>query len=507
MRKTVFSLAASLVALTQVAPSAPVAVSVDFDVRYQSIRGFGASTAWAGSMSAADANLLWDTVSGAGLSLHRIRMAQDGTTSETSIAKQAVAKGVKVWASPWTSNYTVNYSSGNTNGKHLDFSKAQLWANTILKFTQDMRKAGAPLYAFSSQNEPDGTGDNHYSADSLALWVGSYLGPTLDTTDVKVISPEAMNWYGFPSYLKANFANANAKKYTSIIATHEYGGNPAAYPEIAQAGKEFWETEVYDLGTTVEDTGMGSALRVAGYIHDALTISNVNAWHFWWVYPCAAASCGNGALWSQGANSHATKRLWIMGNFSRFVRPGYTRVGATARPSAGIKITAYYDSAANRAAIVAIDSLSTAESVSFVLSGKTVRRVTPYVTDATRSLAAQDAIGVTTEGFTYALPARSVTTFVLDLNDPVTDVKDVMTKEAAGLALQRRADGLWLVLPSERQASRIEIFDVSGKLLNSMAVPAGSSMVRLDAMGAGLGIVAVRQGDRVWTTRLIESHP
>lgn len=507
MHKTVFSLAAAFAALAQTTPFAAVAVSVDFGARYQSIRGFGASSAWAGSMSAADANLLWDTVSGAGLSLHRIRMAQDGTTSETSIAKQAVAKGVKVWASPWTSNYTVSYTSGSTNGKHLDFSKAQLWANTILKFTQNMKSAGAPLYAFSSQNEPDGTGDNHYSADSLALWVGSYLGPTLDTTGVKVISPEAVNWYGFPSYLKANFANANAKKYTSIIATHEYGGSPAAYPEIAQAGKEFWETEVYDLGTTVEDTGMGSALRVAGYIHDALTISNVNAWHFWWVYPCSAASCGNGALWSQGTNSHATKRLWIMGNFSRFVRPGYTRVGATARPSTGIKITAYYDSAANRAAIVAIDSLPTPVSVSFALSGKTARSVTPYVTDSTRSLAVQDAIVPTTGSFTYALPARSVTTFVLDLSNPTTGVAEATAKEEENLKFQRKEDGLWLVLPSERQASRIEVFDISGKMLKSMTVPAGSSMVKLGHLGASLCVVTAHQGDRTWTSRLIEAHP
>lgn len=137
--------------------------TVDLGTDHQRISGFGVSTAWASSISATDAALLWDTTSGAGLSLHRI--GPDGTTSETSIAKQAVSYGVKVWASPWSSNYTVVYgtdASGNSM-KHLNFSQAQSWANTILSFVHTMKSAGVPIYAVSS---PDGTGDNHYSADS-----------------------------------------------------------------------------------------------------------------------------------------------------------------------------------------------------------------------------------------------------------------------------------------------------------------------------------------------------
>ena len=395
--------------------------TVYYGTEYQRIAGFGASTAWAGSIPDADAKILWDTTAGAGLSLHRIRIAPDGTTSETSIAKKPVSYGVKVWASPWSSNYTVQYGTdaGGNAMKHLDFSQAQNWANSILKFSQTMRAAGVPLYAISSQNEPDGTGDNHYSADSLALWVGSYLGPTLDTTGIKVMSPESMNWYGFPSYKTAIFNNSNALKYTSIIATHEYGGSVAAYPEIAKAGKEFWETEVYDLGSTAEDTGMTSALRVAGYIHTALTVSNVNAWHFWWVYPCSAASCGNGALWSQGSNSHATKRLWMMGNFSRFARPGSVRIGATSAPTAGVTVTAYRDSLKTRIIIVAINGNTSPTSQNFLFTGATPVSVVPYVTDSTRSLAAQAEQSVSSNAFTYSLPARSVTTFVCNLSAPV----------------------------------------------------------------------------------------
>ena len=56
-------------------------ISVDIDKEYQRISGFGAASAWAGSITDKNAAFLWDSTSGAGLTLHRIRIAPDGTTS------------------------------------------------------------------------------------------------------------------------------------------------------------------------------------------------------------------------------------------------------------------------------------------------------------------------------------------------------------------------------------------------------------------------------------------
>lgn len=80
----------------------PTDVVVDPSKVYQRISGFGASTAWGSTMSAADADLLFSTTKGAGLSLHRIRIAPDGTTTETAIAQMAQARGATVWATPWS---------------------------------------------------------------------------------------------------------------------------------------------------------------------------------------------------------------------------------------------------------------------------------------------------------------------------------------------------------------------------------------------------------------------
>ena len=419
-----FALAAETVAAT---------INVDIDKEHQRISGFGAASAWAGSITDKNAAFLWDTTSGAGLSLHRIRIAPDGSTSETSIAKKASEYGVKVWAAPWTSKYTVEYGVDDWGNKknHLDFNHAQDWANTILKFTQDMRREGVNLYAVSSQNEPDGYGDNNYQPDELARWVGSYLGPTLDTTGIKIIGTETINWYGFPNYKQAFFENPDALKYTSILATHEYGGDQKAYPEIHEAGKEFWETEVYDLGSNDEDVGMGSALRVANVMHKTLTVANVNAWHFWWIYSCSEPSCGNGALWPQGRGNpdqvEPTKRLWVMGNFSRFARPGARRIEATLEPENDVKVTAYRDSSKSKISVVILNSKNSEFNAEFDFGTTKIASFRPYVTDETRNLEAGDNVSLgntdennagESEGATkcsYNVPARSATTVVFSL--------------------------------------------------------------------------------------------
>jgi glucuronoarabinoxylan endo-1,4-beta-xylanase len=81
----------------------PPPVVVDLTTHYQQIDGFGASSAWtAPNLSDAMADQFYSPDTGIGLSLLRIQIKPDGTTAELGTAKKAVARGVKVWASPWS---------------------------------------------------------------------------------------------------------------------------------------------------------------------------------------------------------------------------------------------------------------------------------------------------------------------------------------------------------------------------------------------------------------------
>jgi glucuronoarabinoxylan endo-1,4-beta-xylanase len=377
---------------------------------HQRIDGFGASTAWSSKLqSASDAALLWSTTSGAGLSLHRVRIdPTNGHTSEVGIAQQAVSYGVKVWATPWT---PPSADKSNNNSVEGTLTNSQAFATFLTGFVSYMKGQGVEIYAVSSQNEPDANVTYEscsYTGATLASFVGQYMGPAFAGSTVKVMTPETQNWCGFPSFESALQSNAAAWNATSIVATHEYGCNPTAYPAIQQAGKAFWETEIYDSQKTA-DPGMGSGLRVAKLIYDALTVANMNAWHYWWVYP---ASADNGALWDY-TGKKPSKRLWVMGNFSRFARPGYNRVDVTGTAPSGVSVIAFQNPADGTVAIVALNTNATTTTLPVFVTGTAwPAQVVPWVTSSSDDLVAQPAIPVAGANFSATLAAQSVTTFV-----------------------------------------------------------------------------------------------
>ncbi len=401
------------------------AAVIDISKEKQVIRGFGTCSAWNGYVdSISEAPLLWSTATGAGLSLHRLMIPAEGVFDqyEMANAKVATGYGVKIWGTPWYTKYGKDVIHGNDTMDYDTLYEADMqnWADDLANLAITMKNAGTPLYTISPQNEAD-LGWTHFDAKAGALWVGKYLGPTLKKKipDLKVMGSETCNWYGFSAYYDEFSQNTDAWNVTDIFATHEYGGQVKDYPNIQASGKEFWQTEIYDPQTDVEDLGMTSALRVTKLIHEALTIANMSAWHYWWMKPCH--NCANGALW--GENPYLpSKRLWIMGNWSRFVRPGSKRLDAPAEPSTGIYLTAFRDSLQRKLVLVAANNNNNIVTQEFSFPGVTAIQAIAYITDPTRNLEAQNAQEMDGSSFSYALPAQSVTTIVFELKTKTPSV-------------------------------------------------------------------------------------
>ena len=224
------------------------------------------------------------------------------------------------------------------------------------------------------------------------------------------MGPETQNACGFTSYYSAIQSNAAAWSSVNILASHEYGcGTLPSEPAIATADKEYWETEV-DTGTASGDTpgdGIASALLTVQTMHNDLTKANLNAWHYWWMY----CSNNSGCLYDTGTKVW-TKRLWAMGNFSRFVRPGWKRVATSGTSPSGVLVSAYINPANNALSIVAINSNTSSKSVSFYVSGNAPCSLTPYETSASKNLGQGTAVTVSGSRVTVTLSAQSVTTFV-----------------------------------------------------------------------------------------------
>lgn len=474
--------------------------NIDVKTTRQVVRGFGTCSAWNGTLTNAEGTLLWDTLRGAGLSLHRVMIERNGAPdiNEQRNAKLAKGFGSVVWGTPWYSQRATKVT-----GKDYDTlaeANMQTWANDLVAGLKTMKAQGTPLYAISPQNESD-LGWVKYDAKAMALWVGKYLGPTVaaQAPETKVMGSETCNWYGFSGYEPVLMADANVKKYASIISTHLYGGTMKAYPAIQQAGKEFWQTEIYDSKTDVEDTGMVSGLRIATMIHDGMTVANFNAWHFWWIKPCK--DCWNGALWAQSTN-RPTKRMWVMGNFSRFARPGFVRVDATAKPTNGVLLSAYRDSALSRIVLVAVNSNTTATTQEFSIPGIEPVRVTPWITDATRDIVAQPSRTLASTAFSQSLPPSSVTTLVVEAKLPTgietRGFRDVLPSlRFRGQAIEIGGD-----LPRGIPL-RLEVLGMDGRTAASVPFEATGevTMVRLPELGSGAFLARLRSGDRTLVSR------
>jgi len=391
-------------------------VTINESSLQQKITGFGVSSAWSGSYAnASDPEILWSTTTGAGLSLLRIRYG-DGL----AIAQAAVKAGVTVWMTTWGTGPNGSPGGSDTTSQTANGCKSSVpvltnpqdWATKLASWVQNAKSQGVPLYAVSGENEPDSCGINQttsFSAAQLATWIGTYLGPAMAPLGVKVMGPETQNGCGFTSYFPAIQNDTAAWGAVDILASHEYGcGTLPNQPSIAAANKEYWETEV-DTGSANGDSpgdGIASALLTVTTMHNDLTKANLNAWHYWWLY------CNNnsGCLYDTGTKMW-TKRLWAMGNFSRFVRPGWKRVATSGTAPSGVLVSAYINPLNNALSIVAINNNTSSKSVPIYISGNAPCSLTPYETSASKNLGQGSAVTVSQSRVTLTLTAQSVTTF------------------------------------------------------------------------------------------------
>ncbi|MCY2930625.1 MAG: NPCBM/NEW2 domain-containing protein [Planctomycetota bacterium] len=103
---------------------------------------------------------------------------------------------------------------------------------------------------------------------------------------------------------------------------------------------------------------------------------------------------------------------FVMGNFSRFVRPGWFRLDAPASPASGVLLSAYKDKATGEFALVVINKNDSEQPLSISLDGVTASAATPYRTSAKENLKKLDPVTFVKGTVSVTLAPKSVTTFV-----------------------------------------------------------------------------------------------
>ena len=428
--------------------------TVDWNNVHQRIDGFGASSAWNGSWNTAEADLLFSTnnnvsyqsgtYNGVGLSLLRNHITYANTTSagdtpttvEMSIMQMAQARGARVWSAPWTPaagfkstndiyDSGVATGSGINGGSYLGSGNNATnlaYASQLANYVVSMKSQSINLYAISIQNEPDAAVTSYEACQ----WTGAQfhdfvtnLYSTLVTKGVgstKIMLPESENWTDPHNLAGPAMSDPAVAANVGIIANHDYVPDnsvgdqtvPAAIPSY---GKALWETEVALLSGS--DSSIANGVYYAQRIYLYMTQAQANAYHYWWL-----VASGNQGLLDTSAGP--AKRLFTFGQYSRFVRPNFYRIDATSsQPSA--LISAYKDTSSNSTAfaIVVVNTNAATDVIqTFNLTNFTAASVTPWITSASLSLAAQTPVNLTNSSFTYTVPAMSVVTFAGQGNTP-----------------------------------------------------------------------------------------
>jgi glucuronoarabinoxylan endo-1,4-beta-xylanase len=502
--------------------------TIDFNTAYQRIDGFGGSSAYFGTpWTEAQADLVFSPEKGIGLSLLRVKITANflGTTAatkmltsnaETGIAKQAIARGARVWGAPWSPPAQFK-SNNNTNGGSFVSANNQDYANMLASYVADMKSAGVSLYALSIQNEPDFVPTSYegcgWSAQQLHDFVpflyNSLASRGVSTT--RIMLPESDNWQTTSalSAINTTLNDPAVAPMVGIIANHDYAinnqtGSIVTPASIPHTGKALWETEVST--TSAFDGGIANGLYWAKRIHLFMTAAQANAWHCWWFmnYTPAGGEGDNSGLFGQ--NFAITKRAEVLGQFAKFVRPGYYRIDAGT--SGNALISAYKNPADGKFAIVAINNTAADISETFTLSHFQTSSVTPWVTSATEDLAQHDVIAVNGSTFTVNLPANTVTTFVgTDTTTPpapsTSRLINLSIRTNSGTDDQVLSAGFSVVGGSKKLLVRavgpaLRVFGVTGYLTNpQLEVWQQSPQVKL-ATNAGWDQVA--DPDAVRTT-------
>jgi glucuronoarabinoxylan endo-1,4-beta-xylanase len=390
-------------------------ITVNPATTYQTMDGFGIADVWIGkgTHTAALRTLFWDPVDGIGMTLVRVGIDNTGKIMGDSAfvdAPDVVKFGGKVWAAPWSPPASLKDNNNVNNGGHLNTSAYDTWASTLAAFPAYFKQnTGVDLWGLSAQNEPDFVASYQsciYNASQMNAFI-KVLGPKLQALNppVKLIAAEpdvwSHTWNDGDKYGNAIEGDATVSSLVEIIATHDYGSNNSSYTRPAPPASmkhHLWETEIYYTA----GAGIGPGLDMARGIYSGVTAGGASGWHYWWTTH----------FMDGGSASNPPKRVYTMGNYSKFVRPGYVRVGISGVPSS-VHMVPFASPTDGTVAIVALNEGSSAVNVSFFVSGAGwPSTVTPYVTSASSNLVAGTAVTVSNGRFSGSLEAKSVTTFV-----------------------------------------------------------------------------------------------
>jgi len=326
------------------------------------------------------------------------------------------------------------FAGSGANKSNLREDMYEEFARYLVDITEHfVRVEKLPVKGISPINEPQWDWDGHsqegchYSAEEVVRLVEIMLrkaerrglpieveAPESGSWE-RVVEPAGKNWRISPVYLDSLLGNGYVRERMDSYALHSYWANlerKKAFGEYFFArypGKKLQMTEWCEMKGG-RDYGMDSALRLTREIIDDLVWGGVSSWQYW--IAVSRYNFRDGLIYVNEPEREIvpTKRLWAMGNFSRFIRPGYQRFEVE-HNSTFLQVVACKSPDESRLVVVAMNPGTESEEIELHF----VKGVGATTFDAHETSKANDlqAVSRGVKNNRYSLPAESVTTLVI----------------------------------------------------------------------------------------------
>ena len=188
----------------------------------------------------------------------------------------------------------------------------------------------------------------------------------------------------------------------------------------AKAGLQFWQSEYCILGDNAgeingsnRDLGMSSAMYIAKVIQQDLVWLNASAWQWWLAVSPYDYKDGLVYIDKNKTNGsyYDSKMLWVLGNYSRFIRPGMIRVESSVNDN-DLLVSGFKDATSGKLVLVIVNLVTTDKPLALKKTNNMIsqsQQLITYTTNESRNLEKRII-----KASDLVVPARSVMTVIVD---------------------------------------------------------------------------------------------
>ena len=285
----------------------------------------------------------------------------------------AVSKdGFKIISSPWTAPPWMKDNNDWRGGKLLP-EYNDTWALFFSKYIDAYKAEGIDIWGVTVENEPLGNNNNwesmHFTAEEMTAFVVNNLGPKFENDgkgDIKILGYD-QNRDHLKDWVDVMYNDEAGSKYYAGTAIHWYASTYEVFPEVLQYAHEKapdkyliqteacgdsevpkWNDDQWYWSKESTDWGWDWAPDDQKYLHPKYAPVNryardiigcLNNWVDGWVDWNMVLDKQGGPNWFKNwclapvivdpekDEVYFTPIYYTLSHFSRFIRPGATRIG------------------------------------------------------------------------------------------------------------------------------------------------------------------------------------